>query len=225
MTTQMNTRVAIVDYRLGNLYSVKLACEHVGLTAEITQDKQTILAAEAVILPGVGAFGSAMATLQELDLLSVLRDVADSGKPLFGICLGQQLLMESSEEFGAHEGLGIIKGTVVRLEQPSEKGRMLKVPQVGWNGIVPPPGGSFADSPLSTTEPGEQFYFVHSYVVRPEQPEVICALTTYGGIEFCSSIHYGNVFACQFHPERSGEKGLRVYRNFAESLLNQRNSQ
>lgn len=209
---------AIVDYRLGNLYSVRLACEHVGMTAEITDDRERILAADAVILPGVGAFGDAMDTLRRLDLVAVLRDVAASETPLVGICLGLQLLMEESEEFGIHKGLGIVPGNVVRLDNPTEDGRSLKVPHVGWNRILPPKGVDWSSSLLAGTAPGERFYFVHSYVVRPSDPSVVLSATTYGHIEFCSSLRYQNLFASQFHPERSGEPGLAVYRNLAARL-------
>ena len=210
--------IAIVDYRMGNLYSVKLACEHAGLHATITSDKKAILSADAVILPGVGAFGDAMNTLKELDLVSALRDVADSGKPLFGVCLGLQLLMESSEEFGAHEGLGIIKGSVVKLDAPQENGRTLKVPQVGWNQVHPATPTSWDGTLMQGVTPGERFYFVHTYVVEPDDADVVCSTTTYGHVEFCSSVRYENVFACQYHPERSGERGLRVYRNLKQLL-------
>ncbi|MBU1247300.1 MAG: imidazole glycerol phosphate synthase subunit HisH [Proteobacteria bacterium] len=214
----MSAKIAIVDYRLGNLYSVKLACEHVGLGAEITSNKDAILGADAVILPGVGAFGDAMDALDELDLVSVLRDVAASGKPLFGICLGLQLLMKGSEEFGAHEGLGIIKGNVVKLDAPRENGRVLKVPQVGWNRVNPADGVDWNGTLMQGVTPGERFYFVHSFVVVPEDKSLVCSTTTYGHIEFCSSVRYGNVFACQYHPERSGARGLRIYRNLADIL-------
>ena len=210
--------VAIVDYGLGNLHSVQLACEHVGLAARITSDRREVLDADAVILPGVGAFGDAMGTLNRLDLVGVLRDVAASGKPLFGICLGLQLLMESSEEFGQHQGLGIIKGRVVPLGEPRENGRRLKVPQVGWNGVQKPATVDWSETPLRDIATNEMFYFVHSFVVVPEDEGVVCSTTAYGDVDFCSSVRYGNVFACQFHPERSGERGLTVYHNLVHSL-------
>ena len=140
--------VAIVDYNLGNLYSVKHACAHVGLHAEITSSKEAIANAHAVILPGVGAYGDAMATLHRLDLVSVLRDIAASGKPLIGICLGIQLLMTESFEFGHHRGLDVIAGQVVPFDHPREGERILKVPQIGWNRIAGTGrswGGTFID--------------------------------------------------------------------------------
>jgi glutamine amidotransferase len=217
-------QVAIVDHSLGNLYSVKHACLHVALNAEITSSKQDILNADAVIVPGVGAFGDAMAALHRLDLVSVLRDIAASSKPLIGICLGVQLLMTESYEFGRHKGLGIIEGDVVRFDNPRESKRTLKVPQIGWNQIRKyAPAGSaevdpWAGTLLDRTRNNEYMYFVHSYIVQPQDPSVILSTSRYGHIEFCSSVRRGNVFACQFHPERSASQGLGVYQNLALQL-------
>jgi glutamine amidotransferase len=206
-------QVAIVDYSLGNLYSVKHACGHVGLHAEITSSKAGIANARAVILPGVGAYGDAMATLHRLDLVGVLRDFAASGKLLIGICLGVQLLMTESFEFGRHDGLGIIEGQVVPFDHPREGERMLKVPQIGWNHVCHAENARWDGTLLDGVADGEYMYFVHSYIVQPRDPGVILSTTRYGQIEFCSSVQRGNVFACQFHPERSGIKGLKIYKN------------
>jgi glutamine amidotransferase len=202
---------------MGNLFSVKRACEHAGLRAEITTDRRSISASPAVILPGIGAFGDAMGTLRRLDLVSVLRDVAASGTPLLGICLGLQLLMSESHEFGTHEGLNIIPGTVVRFEGPSEGDRRLKVPQVGWNELRPvhTTQNPWAGSLLEGIGPRPSMYFVHSFYVQPTEAELTFAVTRYGGIEFCSVLRSGNVFGCQPHPERSGTVGLKVYENLA----------
>ena len=207
--------VAIVDYGMGNLFSVKHACEHVGLQAVITASPQDVRAAHAVILPGVGAFGDAMATLRRLGLVEALREVAQSGTPLMGICLGMQLLMTHSHEFGYHQGLGLVAGEVVRFDAPRQGATVLKVPHVGWNRIVRPPGGSWASSGLEGLEDGAFMYFVHSFYARPADAGVVVARSRYGHIEFCSSLRDRNIFACQFHPERSGPDGLQVYRNFA----------
>ncbi|MBI3021813.1 MAG: imidazole glycerol phosphate synthase subunit HisH [Candidatus Omnitrophica bacterium] len=212
-------RVAIVDYGMGNLFSVQQACEHVGLEAAITSSAQAILSADGVILPGVGAFGDAMATLAQRDLIGVLRDVADSDKPFLGICLGMQLLMTESHEFGRHEGLKILEGDVVRLaETRPEDGRIVKVPQVGWNRIRQINGRPWDDSWLAGLADGTFMYFVHSFYVQPADPSLICATTRYGQTTFCSSLRRGNVLACQFHPERSGPQGLQVYANFGAAL-------
>jgi len=209
--------VAIVDYNMGNLYSVKHACAYVGLHAEITSSHETITNARAVILPGVGAFGDAMGTLHRLGLVSVLRDIAASGKPLIGICLGIQLLMTESYEFGRHPGLDIIEGPVVPFENPTEHGRALKVPQIGWNRIVSA-DRSWVETQIDGVANGEYMYFVHSFIVKPQDPSVMLSTSCYGNVGFCSSLQRGNVFACQFHPERSGVEGLKVYRNLAHLI-------
>lgn len=208
--------VAIIDHGLGNLFSVKHACEHAGIRADITSERKAILAADAVILPGVGAFGDAMDTLRRLDLVAVLRDIAASPKPLVGVCLGVQLLMTESYEFGHHRGLGIIEGPVVRFDRPKQDGRELKVPQICWNriGRRAPWEGTLLDGIVD----GEYMYFVHSYYVQPQDPGVVLSATRYGHIDFCSSLRKGNVFACQFHPERSSAQGLRIYRNLSAQI-------
>jgi glutamine amidotransferase len=209
-----SARAAIVDYGLGNLFSVAQACRAVGLTSSITNDRKSIEQADAVILPGVGAFGDAMQTLRRLDLIGVLRDTPARGTPLIGICLGVQLLMTESQEFGRHEGLGLIRGEVVPLNSPREGERVLKVPQVGWNRIHATGGVErWKDTPLAGLHDGEFMYFVHSFVVVPEDRAVVTSTTTYGDAEFCSSVRSGLIFACQFHPERSGRRGLQVYEN------------
>ena len=155
-----------------------------------------------------------MESLRKLDLVAVLKDVASADKPFMGICLGLQLLMDESHEFGSHAGLGVLKGTVVRFEAPREHGRTLKVPQIGWNQIVE--GRSWSGTPLEGLSNSEFMYFVHSYVAQPSDPEVLLSRSRYGEIEFCSSVHRGNLFACQFHPEKSGPAGLRIYGNFSK---------
>ncbi len=216
MSEENKIKAAIVDHRLGNLYSVKLACEHVGMQAEVTDDPAVILSADVAILPGVGAYEDAMIALNESGLSEVLHEVAARGTPLVGVCLGQQLLMTESFEFGHHLGLGLIEGQVLPFEQPQDKnGRILKVPQVCWNRIHRPASVQWKDSFLAGVDEDEYMYFVHSFYVKPASEDVILATTTYGDVEFCSSLRRGNVFATQFHPERSGPQGLRVYENIA----------
>jgi glutamine amidotransferase len=209
MTDSFTPDVAIVDFHMGNLFSVQRACEHAGLTARITSSREDILGARAVILPGVGAFGDAMETLHRLDLVSVIREVAQSGAPLVGICLGLQLLMSESEEFGAHEGIDLIPGVVKRLPERTADGSVLKVPQVEWNRVTE--ARPWKGTPLEPVPDGSFMYFVHSYYVEPAAPEVVCATTRYGELTFCSAVSQGNIFACQFHPERSGPQGLGMY--------------
>lgn len=211
-------QVAIVDYGMGNLFSIKQACESVGLKASLASSPQELLAAAAVIVPGVGAFGDAMAALHHLDLVEALREVAHTGRPLIGICLGLQLLMTKSFEFGCHEGLDLIPGEVVRLTEEPGAGQRFKVPQVGWNSIHPGKDQRWADSLLAGLREGDFMYFVHSFYAKPEDPRVVCAVTHYGPLPFCSSLRCGNIFATQFHPERSGPQGLRIYQNLAAQL-------
>jgi imidazole glycerol-phosphate synthase subunit HisH len=209
-------KVAIVDYALGNLYSIKHACERVGLESIITSSKDEIMHADGIILPGMGAYGDAMQTLHKLDLVAVLRDYAASDRPLIGICLGIQLLLSESHEFGKHKGLGIIEGAVIPLDHPHEGDRQLKIPQVGWNQIHP--SRSWNDTPLKDIPENEYMYFVHSFIPQPKDTSAVLATTNYGGMEFCSSIQQKNIFACLFHPERSGIQGLKIYKNIARQI-------
>lgn len=226
MAEQIN--VAIVDYGLGNLFSVQRACEHVGMQASITTSPQAIQAADAVILPGVGAFGDAMQALRSLDLVKLLREIAAGDQILVGICLGLQLMMSESYEFGCHEGLGLFEGPVVRFEQPRGPAGELKVPQVGWNRILRPDldgddlgvgPHTWEGSPLAGLRDGSYMYFVHSFHARPTDSAVVLATSHYGDIEFCSALRKRNVFAFQFHPERSGEQGIQIYRRLATIIL------
>lgn len=210
----MSKKVVIIDYNLGNLFSVQQACRHLGADAIITSDKQELLAADYAILPGVGAFGDAMETLHQLDLVSPIHDFIQSGKPFMGVCLGLQLLFSESEEFGNHKGLNVIEGITRRFPPKGTEGEILKVPQIEWNQISHYNGNSWDNSPLRDCSEGEFMYFVHSYYVLPANNEFILSTTTYGGLTYCSSVGHKNVFACQFHPERSAEHGLKIYRSF-----------
>jgi glutamine amidotransferase len=209
--------VAIVDYGVGNLFSVRQACESSGLEASITHSRTAILSAEAVILPGVGAFGDAMEQLRRLNLIGVLEEIGASDKPLLGVCLGMQVLMENSEEFGAHRGLGLLKGSVVRLRGEAGEGRRIKVPHVGWNRLEKSPAARdpWEGTLLQGLPDGVHMYFVHSYYAKPLDGSVVLATTPYGPQRFASVLQYRNIFACQCHPERSGPAGLTVYRNLA----------
>ncbi len=213
--------VAIIDFGLGNLYSILRACQHVGLNGKILSDPAQIKNAPAIILPGVGAFGDAMKAIQDLGLEAILKEAVHAEKPVMGICLGMQLLMSKSFEFGEHRGLDIVPGDVVRFEKPKESGEVLKVPHVGWNRINPP-AGRWGGAIMDEVEPGDFMYFVHSYYVRPADRAVVLAESQYGQTNFCSALRFKNVFAFQFHPERSGEAGLRIYRNFARLCQTQK---
>jgi glutamine amidotransferase len=211
-------RVAIVDYGMGNLYSVQRACDHAGLRAAITGSPDEVLQADAVILPGVGAMPDAMRALDASGLSEALREQAARGTLLFGVCLGMQLLMGEGSEFGVHRGLGLVPGSVRRFEGVHADGAPLKVPHIGWNAVWPAPDRSWHGTALETTPEGTYLYFVHSYYVMPEDPDVAIAWSRYGEVTFCSAIASGNVFGCQFHPERSGPQGLRIYRQVARLL-------
>ncbi len=206
-------RAAIIDYGMGNLFSVEQACTAAGLPATITSSAEEVRQAAAVILPGVGAFGDAMATLRKLGLVEVIREVVAAGTPVVGICLGMQLLMSESYEFGRHEGLGLIEGTVMPLESQQGAARF-KVPHVGWNAITTS-RNSWEKTPLQGLPDRTFMYFVHSFYVKPSDSQVVLSTTQYANTEFCSSLSVGNIFACQFHPERSGPYGLRLYQNIA----------
>ena len=210
-------RVAILDYGMGNLYSVKRACEYVGLFAEITSDKNVVAAADGVILPGVGAFGDAMDTLRQYDLIAPIKEAIVSGKPFLGVCLGMQLLMTESEEFGAHQGLDIFKGSVVQFPHVNDCGERIKVPQVGWNTIAGP-GNMWKTSLLDGIPQGAYMYFVHSLRVIPVQENIVATFSVYEGVAYASGIAKDNVTAFQFHPEKSGTKGIQIYQNFARII-------
>ena len=201
--------IAIIDYRAGNLTSVKLALETVGLNGTVTSDASVIRAAERVIFPGVGAAGSAMENLRELGLPEVIREVVDAGTPFLGICVGMQLCFEHSEEDGGTDALGILKGWV-RLFQPEDP--LVKVPQMGWNSVdMARSHPVFAD-----IDDGSEFYFVHSYYPQPAEEADVVGLTCYADVNFASCAGRENVIATQFHPEKSGRPGLQLLKNFCE---------
>lgn len=219
-------QIAIVDYGLGNLFSVVNACGNAGIDAYITSSPAEILAAPAVILPGVGAFRDAMECLHRIDLVEPLKDYASSGKPLFGICLGQQLLFSESEEFGSTKGLDILKGTVRSFDNPrDEHGRALKVPHVGWNLAVPPADrpDAWRGTPLEPHGREAMMYFVHSFCAVPDDPSAVLAMTIYGDHEFCSAVRTGGTYAFQFHPERSGMEGIRFYSKIRDIISENQN--
>ena len=203
--------IGIIDYDAGNLKSVEKALHYLGKEVVVTRDPEQLRQADKVILPGVGAFGDAMAKLKEYHLDTLIREIADSGKPFLGICLGLQLLFEESEENPGVEGLGILKGKIKRI--PDEDG--LKVPHIGWNSLhLEHNGRLFQNIPENS-----YVYFVHSYYLEAQDPEIVKASTEYG-VHIHASVEKGNVFACQFHPEKSSIAGLQILKNFAEIEVN-----
>ncbi len=198
--------IAIIDYDAGNIKSVEKALQYLGEEAVITRDAGEILAADKVILPGVGAFGDAMEKLNRCGLVPVIHEVVEKGIPFLGICLGLQLMFESSEEAPGVEGLGLLKGKIVRIPE----GDGLKVPHMGWNSLsFPKEGRLFAGIPENS-----YVYFVHSYYLQAEE-DIVTATAEYG-VTIHASVEKGNVFACQFHPEKSSHTGLTILKNFVE---------
>jgi len=212
--------VAIVDYDAGNLFSVEQACKSVGVVPLIISRPEEIHQADALILPGVGAFGDAMRNLHKLDLVQSLKEFAGSGRPFMGICLGMQLLFSRSEEFGEHEGLDLIDGDVIKFPAVNKLGQKNRIPQIGWNQITYPSkcGQSWHDTPLEQISNGEFMYFIHSFYTKPRNPENVLAVTEYGGQDYCSVVIKENIFAAQFHPEKSAVEGMKIYRNWANKI-------
>jgi len=199
--------LAIIDYEMGNLRSVQKGFERVGHQATITSDPAVLERADKIVLPGVGAFRDAIAALRDRKLVEPIRAAIDTGKPFLGICLGLQLLFDKGYEDGEYDGLGIVPGEVVRFRVPPE----FKVPHMGWNQLM------FRRRPpiFQSIDEGAYFYFVHSYYVVPRDPSIIATETEYAQ-NFCSSIWRDNLFAVQFHPEKSQTAGLQLLKNFAE---------
>lgn len=207
------THIAIVDYDVGNLLSVQRALFAVQADCVITSDPEVIDSAYAIVLPGVGAFGTGTQNLKRRGLVAPLQHAAEQGKPILGICLGMQLLMDDSEEFGHWPGLGLLPGHVVRLDGGAETCRV-KIPQIGWNQIAPK--RDWTGTLLDGVDEGSFMYFVHSFCVDPANDADCLATCDYGQNRFCAVVSRQNVMGCQFHPEKSGEAGLQVLKNFVE---------
>ncbi|MDO5519809.1 MAG: imidazole glycerol phosphate synthase subunit HisH [bacterium] len=199
--------IAIVDYDAGNLKSVEKALISLDQDVVITRDKEQLLHADKVILPGVGAFGEAMEKLHKYDLVDILKEIGKSEKPFLGICLGLQLMFERSEETEGVEGLGILDGEIVRI--PDHEG--LKIPHIGWNDLTINPKSKL----FAGIEQRSYVYFVHSYYLKAKNREDVAATTEYG-VKIDAAVERGTTFACQFHPEKSGDIGLKILKNFAE---------
>lgn len=199
--------IAIIDYDAGNIKSVEKAFVALGQDVVVTRDKETILNAEGVVLPGVGAFGDAMEKLTAYDLVETIHKVVEKNTPFLGICLGLQLMFESSEESPGAAGLSLLKGKIVRIPE----GEGLKIPHIGWNNLCyPNMGRLYEDIPENS-----YVYFVHSYYLQAEEEEIVKATTEYG-VTIHASVEKGNVFACQFHPEKSSSVGMKILENFVK---------
>lgn len=199
--------VAVIDYDAGNIKSVQKALEHLGGQVSVTRDRDEILAADRVILPGVGNFGDAMAKINSFGLDAVIREVAERKTPFLGICLGLQLLFEESEESPGVKGLGLLPGKIIRI--PKAEG--LKVPQIGWNALKYPSEGRL----FQGVAEGSYVYFVHSYYLQAQERDIVKATVEYG-VSVEASVEKENIFACQFHPEKSSDAGLQILKNFLE---------
>ncbi len=214
----MSSNIAIIDYGLGNLFSINQACHHVGLASVITSDIKTINEADALILPGVGAFGNAMNSLEENQLVKPILNFVQSGKPFLGICLGMQLLFSESDEFGNHKGLNLIEGKIVRFPQLNSKGQIVRVPQIQWNKIYKNTDALWNSSPLKNIDEEAYMHFVHSYYAIPKDNETILSYSEYEGIRYASAVIKNNITGIQYHPEKSAEQGLQVYQNWANYI-------
>lgn len=207
--------VTIIDYGRSNLLSVQRALEFCGAQVAFASDPQQVLEAEALVLPGVGSFADGMAMLRQRGLEKAILAKAEQGTPLLGICLGMQMLLDSSPEGGFTKGLGLIAGPVLPLEPTDVQGQPLRVPHVGWGGLFcAGERPDFFGSPLEKIRPGEETYFVHSYQACPARKQDYLAYTQYGGRPVCAAVHRENVTGVQFHPEKSGEVGLAILRSF-----------
>lgn len=209
-------RIVVIDYGVGNLLSVQRGLEHCGADVVLTADPDVVLQAERVVLPGVGAFGNAMQALGERELIAALQQIARQGTPLLGICLGMQLLLDESEEFGATRGLGIIPGRVLAIPLKTTADMPQKIPHIGWNALVQAES-PWRDTLLDDTVPGDATYFVHSFMAVPDDPAHRLADCAYGGHRIPAVIARGRTTGCQFHPEKSGEVGLTILRRFCAS--------
>lgn len=208
--------VAVVDYGAGNLFSLMKALKFLGASPMLIQTPQELDAADSLILPGVGAFPAGMEALESRGLVEAIRRAAESRKKILGICLGAQLLMTDGYEFRHVKGIGCVPGRVVKLPELAVGYR---IPNINWNPVVLPAKSGldhWEGTPLAQTGPGSQFYFVHSFICEPADPEAILAQTQYGGFTFCSVYRHGNIFGSQFHPEKSGNVGLQFLQSFLD---------
>ena len=208
-------KITIIDYGCGNILNLARAIKFIGYEVEITHDKNKIINSSHVVLPGVGAFGNAMKQIEKYNLHSTILEYAESNKPLLGICLGMQILLTVSYEFGVHKGLGLIEGKVIKIS--NEKNKEIKIPHMGWNEIYPNNNKKeWKNKILKNSSIGKSFYFVHSFVCITKNYDSTVAVCNYSDISIPAVVATGNVFGCQFHPEKSADNGLAVLKNFCE---------
>lgn len=211
----MPPEVTVVDYGMGNVSSVLRALAACGAKASLTSGPAAVDGAERLVLPGVGAFADGMAELRERGLIQPILRFAASGRPFLGICLGMQMMLDSSEEFGLHQGLGLVRGSVRAIPRQGRDGLPHKVPHIGWNRLLPSGAPSaWRGTLLDGIGPDAAVYFVHSYAAFPDSPADRLADCDYDGCLIAAAVHSGSLYGCQFHPEKSGPMGLRILRNF-----------
>ncbi len=209
--------VTVIDYGVGNLLSVKRGLEYCGAKVLLTSNPELILASRRVVLPGVGAFPKAMEALSKLELIPVLRELDKLDRPLLAICLGMQLLMDQSDEFGNTPGLGLIPGSVVAIPERTIDGDVHKIPHIGWSSLYPSSKSeNWKQTLLRDNEPSDTAYFVHSFMAQPTNQSNQVAYTLYGGHKISAVISKNQITGCQFHPEKSGEVGLKILQKFVE---------
>lgn len=213
----MSINIGVVDYHAGNIHSVVKALNYIGVQTKLIIGPMDINRVDGVIIPGVGAFGAGKSELVSSGLFDRIKEYAGSGSPILGICLGMQLLFDESEEFGSHAGLGLIPGRVVAVPEQFLCGIRYKVPHIGWSGLRMDMVNRLENrSILAGVKEGEELYFIHSYMAVPEKKESVLAYTDYGGCKIAAVVQKGNIYGCQFHPEKSRETGINILRNFAE---------
>jgi imidazole glycerol-phosphate synthase subunit HisH len=207
--------VSIIDYGVGNLYSVRKAFEYLGAEVNVTTDPDTLTQSSHIVLPGVGAFGDGMSALAAQEMPVALITAAKKGISVLAICLGMQMLLDESEEFGLNKGIGLIAGRVIPVPGTTTAGVAQKIPHIGWNKLIPPDGSRHFTSPLlADTPPNSAVYFVHSFMASPNDKQSRLADCDYGGHRVAAVIGRDNVLGCQFHPEKSGEVGLKILKRF-----------
>jgi len=208
-------KITIIDYDCGNILNLARALEFLGYAAETTSDNKKILGSSHVILPGVGAFGNAIKNLEKRNLREVILEYAKLNKPLLGICLGMQILLSTSYEFGVHKGLGLIEGEVVKIS--NKNGKKIKIPHIGWNEIYPlNKKKNWENKILNNALVGKSFYFVHSFIGLTKNLNSTIAVCNYSGISIPAVVSTDNIFGCQFHPEKSGKNGLTILKDFCK---------